>query len=47
MRELLPAHPGYDGEMVWIVIILERWLERHPEAPLRVRAPCGADVVSP
>ncbi|NRF66517.1 asparagine synthase [Aquincola sp. S2] len=27
--ELLPAHPGYYGEMVWILTILEHWLQRH------------------
>jgi asparagine synthase (glutamine-hydrolysing) len=29
--ELLPAHPGYYGELVWILIMLEQWL--------RARAP--------
>jgi asparagine synthase (glutamine-hydrolysing) len=27
--ELLPAHPGYYGEMVWILMMLEQWLRRH------------------
>lgn len=27
--ELLPAHPGYYGEMVWIQMMLEHWLRRH------------------
>lgn len=29
VSELLPAHPGYYGEMVWILSILEQWLQRH------------------
>lgn len=34
--QLLPTHPGYYGEMVWILMMLEQWLRR--AAPgLRVR----------
>lgn len=29
MLELLPAHPGYYGELVWILMMLEQWLRRH------------------
>jgi asparagine synthase (glutamine-hydrolysing) len=29
LRELLPAHPGYYGEMVWILAMLEHWLQAH------------------
>lgn len=25
----LPAHPGYYGEMVWIMMVLEQWLRAH------------------
>jgi asparagine synthase (glutamine-hydrolysing) len=25
--EQLPAHPGYYGEMVWILLMLGQWLE--------------------
>jgi asparagine synthase (glutamine-hydrolysing) len=25
----LPAHPGYYGELVWILLALEQWLRRH------------------
>lgn len=25
----LPAHPGYYGEMVWILMMLEQWMQRH------------------
>jgi asparagine synthase (glutamine-hydrolysing) len=28
MSELLPAHPGYYGELVWILMMLEQWLQR-------------------
>ena len=27
--ELLPQHPGYYGEMVWILMMLEQWLQQH------------------
>ncbi len=27
--ELLPAHPGYYGELVWILMMLEQWLQHH------------------
>lgn len=30
--ELLPAHPGYYGEMVWILMMLEQWLQQHAAA---------------
>jgi asparagine synthase (glutamine-hydrolysing) len=30
LRELLPAHPGYYGEMVWILMMLEQWLQAQP-----------------
>jgi asparagine synthase (glutamine-hydrolysing) len=29
LGEYLPAHPGYYGEMVWILMMLEQWLRRH------------------
>jgi asparagine synthase (glutamine-hydrolysing) len=29
VKELLPAHPGYYGELVWILMMLEQWLQRH------------------
>jgi asparagine synthase (glutamine-hydrolysing) len=28
-EDLLPAHPGYYGEMVWILMMLEQWLRRY------------------
>jgi asparagine synthase (glutamine-hydrolysing) len=27
--EMLPAHPGYYGELVWILMMLEQWLAAH------------------
>ena len=27
MRDRLPEHPGYYGEMVWILMMLEQWLQ--------------------
>ncbi len=29
MRDLLPQHPGFYGEMVWILMMLEQWLQHH------------------
>lgn len=26
---LLPAHPSYYGEMIWILMMLEQWLQKH------------------
>ena len=32
MDEQLPAHPGYFGEMVWILMMLEQWLQSQAAA---------------
>lgn len=32
LSTLLPAHPGYYGEMVWILVMLEHWLRQHPSS---------------
>lgn len=29
VKDHLPAHPGYYGEMVWILMMLEQWLQQH------------------
>jgi len=29
LKTHLPAHPGYYGEMVWILMMLEQWLQAH------------------
>ena len=29
LKDHLPAHPGYYGEMVWILMMLEQWLQAH------------------
>jgi asparagine synthase (glutamine-hydrolysing) len=35
LRTHLPAHPGYYGEMVWILMMLEQWLRKHaPDSKL-------------
>ncbi|TVO62949.1 asparagine synthase [Denitromonas ohlonensis] len=31
--ELLPAHPGYYGELVWILMMMELWLSRPATTP--------------
>ena len=32
--EHLPSHPGYFGEMVWILMMLEQWLQAYGSAPM-------------
>lgn len=29
MRDLLPSRPGYFGEMIWILMMLEQWMRVH------------------
>jgi asparagine synthase (glutamine-hydrolysing) len=29
VTELLPEHPGYYGEMIWILMMLEQWMRGH------------------
>ncbi|NWG73303.1 MAG: asparagine synthase, partial [Rubrivivax sp.] len=29
----LPQHPGYYGDLVWVVVMLEQWLRRQPASP--------------
>ncbi len=29
LAQRLPEHPGYYGEMVWILMMLEQWLQHH------------------
>lgn len=37
MKQYLPEHPGYYGEMVWLLMMLEQWFQHH--APnFRLRA---------
>ncbi len=47
LREYLPEHPGYYGEMVWILTMLEQWLRRQetrrePVAARQAAAPAVA-----
>jgi asparagine synthase (glutamine-hydrolysing) len=32
LEQRLSVHPGYYGEMVWILMIMEQWLQRHAPA---------------
>ena len=32
LDEHLASHPGYFGTMVWILLMLELWFERHASA---------------
>ncbi len=39
LNQRLAEHPGYYGEMVWILMMLEHWLRRHaPDHRLRTRS---------
>lgn len=29
VEQRLPEHPGYYGEMIWILMMLEQWLQKH------------------
>jgi asparagine synthase (glutamine-hydrolysing) len=35
LKEHLPAHPGYYGEMVWILMMLEQWFRQTDQARRR------------
>ena len=37
LTEHLPAHPGYYGEMVWILTMLEQWLRYQETPPVEAR----------
>jgi asparagine synthase (glutamine-hydrolysing) len=43
--DYLPEHPGYYGEMVWILMMLEEWLRGHQGVRLAVRS-AKADFVT-
>jgi asparagine synthase (glutamine-hydrolysing) len=32
LTQRLPEHPGYYGEMIWILTMLEQWLQKHAPA---------------
>ena len=46
LREYLPEHPGYYGEMVWILTMLEQWLRRQEtrREPVAARQAAAAAV---
>lgn len=35
----LPEHPGYYGEMVWVLMILEQWLQQQRTSPMPASRP--------
>ena len=37
IERYFPAHPGYYGELVWILMMLEQWMQQHSPA-FKVRA---------
>ena len=40
--ELLPQHPGYYGDMVWILMMLEQWLRSHDAGSGMTKSAQGA-----
>ena len=38
MKEYLPQHPGYYGELVWILMMLAQWLARPAKSAPGVRS---------
>jgi asparagine synthase (glutamine-hydrolysing) len=42
IRDRVPTAPGYFGEMVWILMMLEQWLRAHPSSA----APSGTSAMS-
>ena len=43
LKEHLPAHPGYYGEMVWILLMLEHWF-RGPRRAARGLSAINAQI---
>jgi asparagine synthase (glutamine-hydrolysing) len=41
LEQHLPQHPGYYGEMVWLLMVLEQWLRAHAPG-YRAAAPAAA-----
>ena len=39
MRDLLPSAPGYYGELVWILMMLEQWWSRHDARAAQAEQP--------
>jgi len=46
MSTLLPSHPGYHGEMVWILMMLEQWLDAHDRAAQYAALPEMASLIT-
>jgi asparagine synthase (glutamine-hydrolysing) len=45
LTEFLPSHPGYYGEMVWILVMLEQWLQQHaPDLKVGPERPTSQEV---
>jgi len=37
LRDLLPAHPGHYGEILWVLTILDQWLrQRQPDYKVEI-----------
>ena len=41
----LSAHAGYYGTMVWVLMMLELWLQKHGQLNFRISSDTGADQV--
>ncbi len=45
MQELNRTHPGYYGEVLWVLLVLELWHRQHRNHPAGESAPCGVGAV--
>jgi asparagine synthase (glutamine-hydrolysing) len=41
---LLPLHPNYYGTLVWVLMMLELWLQSHQDRPRATNPPLQAHV---
>jgi hypothetical protein len=47
LSEHLPAHPGYYGEMVWIMMMMEQWLRTHAKGFVKLSTESSSVILKP
>jgi asparagine synthase (glutamine-hydrolysing) len=45
MRDYLPRHPAYFGEMIWILMMLEQWARRFESESLSRSRRVGTEAL--
>jgi asparagine synthase (glutamine-hydrolysing) len=45
IQELNRTHPGYYGEVLWVLLVLELWHRQHRDQPAGESAACGVGAV--